>query len=185
MCESNNYLPGKYVVTGGSGFGKTALIKEFDKVGLITIPETTLDYIKNFSKGDPSKLPWNNRPEFQKIIVNQRIKDYFFAPIDKPSFFDRGIPDEIAYYLGYGLKPSNKCLEASINLRYDQIFVLPPWEEIYVQDEFRPFTFEESIRIHHLVGEAYLKLGYSLIEVPRVGVEKRLNFVLNSISQKV
>ncbi len=181
MFNNNLYLPGKYAIAGGLGFGKTELVKELNKLGLTTIPETTLDYIEKMAKEDPSKLPWNNRPEFQRIIVNRRIKDYISAPIDRPVFFDRGIPDEIAFYLGFGLKPSDKCLEACVNLRYDKVFILPPWEAIYEQNELRPFTYRESVKIHGLVEEAYLKLGYSLIEVPRLDVKGRLDFVLDNI----
>lgn len=94
-------------------------------------------------------------------------------------FYDRGMPDVLAYmnYFGqsYGADFKNTCLMH----RYDHVLLLPPWQDIYVQDNERLENFEEAIEIHDTLERAYKDLGYEPIEVPTGAVQDRLRFVDN------
>jgi predicted ATPase len=97
-------------------------------------------------------------------------------------FLDRGIPDVLAYmhYIGdsYPSFFDTACKEHI----YSKIFILPPWEDIYVSDQERYENFEQAQLIHDHLVETYEKYGYELIEVPKDTVDKRILFILEQIS---
>lgn len=100
-----------------------------------------------------------------------------------PVFFDRGIPDLIAYAIRFGVDPSNFEIEAA-SYRYNQmVFIFPPWKAIFVNDELRKISFEKSLEFHESLVEAYERLGYQLIEVPMVSVEMRLDFIVTLVNE--
>jgi predicted ATPase len=67
--------------------------------------------------------------------------------------------------------------------QYTKIFILPPWEEIYVSDDERYENYEQAKLIYNHLTETYQNYGYSLIEVPKASVEKRIHFILEAISK--
>jgi len=76
-----------------------------------------------------------------------------------PSFFDQACRDHV----------------------YSKIFILPPWEEIYVSDDERYENYEQAKLIYGHLKETYEKYGYNLIEVPKGTVEERILFILNQL----
>jgi len=65
--------------------------------------------------------------------------------------------------------------------KYDIIFLLPPWKEIYKQDNERYETFEESQKIHDYLLMGYEKYGYQVIEIPFGDLESRKKFIFNKL----
>jgi predicted ATPase len=49
----------------------------------------------------------------------------------------------------------------------------PPCKQIYCTDEERNGDFDHAIKAYRATVDAYLKFGYSLIELPRVSPEDR------------
>ena len=64
---------------------------------------------------------------------------------------------------------------------FGQVFVAPPWEEIYTTDNERDQRFAESVGVHHRASDWYAALGFELIELPRMSVEQRCDFVLQRL----
>jgi predicted ATPase len=64
---------------------------------------------------------------------------------------------------------------------YTKVFVLPPWQEIYISDEARYENYEQAKLIFEHLKETYQTYGYNLIEVPKGTVEERILFILNSL----
>jgi predicted ATPase len=97
-------------------------------------------------------------------------------------FLDRGIPDILAYmhYIGdsYPAFFDHACKVH----KYEKIFVLPPWKDIYESDEARYENFEQSQLIFTHLLETYKNYGYELIEVPIGTVEERVKFILSQFS---
>ena len=62
-----------------------------------------------------------------------------------------------------------------------QVFVFPPWEEIYRQDAERDQTFFDAIRIFEIPSQWYRRCGYNLLEVPMVSVADRCDFILREL----
>lgn len=172
----------RHVITGGPGFGKTTLIAELIRRGYKSAPESSRLLIREMVQQGDTALPWLDRHAFQERIVPQRIKDYESIVDPGTYFFDRALPDEIAYYRKDGLEPSVACMEACIAYRYDTIFITPPWEAIHENDAERKESFAEAVRIHHEIVRAYEELGYALIELPIDTVEARADFILASIN---
>ena len=98
-------------------------------------------------------------------------------------FFDRGIPDVVAY-LDY-LKTSYPNTFKTICSQhiYDKIFILKPWKAIYKQDNERYETFEQALILHDFLVKTYTDYGYTIIDTPFGTVEERLDFILNHLNK--
>jgi predicted ATPase len=101
---------------------------------------------------------------------------------DKPVFFDRGVVDALGL-LDHGNAISPSQLEAHIReFRYnDVVFLMPPWPSIYTTDTQRDQTFSESIQVFESLSAWYEKWGYKTVEVPRVDVATRVEFILKTV----
>ena len=60
---------------------------------------------------------------------------------------------------------------------YDKVFLLPPWEDIYVPDTERYETFEQAMEIHKHLVTVYKRFMMPIIEVPKASVDKRVEFI--------
>ncbi len=65
------------------------------------------------------------------------------------------------------------------------MFLLPPWQEIYGTDSERDQTFEESVEVFEGMKRWYERWGYETVEVPRVGIEGRVAFILGKVGRHV
>ena len=63
-----------------------------------------------------------------------------------------------------------------------KVFVLPPWQAIYVNDAERDHTFEHAEWVNTITHEWYRRCRYQLVEVPRVPVEERCEYVLDALA---
>ena len=99
------------------------------------------------------------------------------------TFFDRGIPDALCYSTlihSAITKVMQLCAE---NYRYNnRVFVLPPWFEIYQTDNERKQNWEEAVLTCAAIKDTYLQCNYQIIEVPKLPVESRVEFVINTIN---
>lgn len=58
-----------------------------------------------------------------------------------------------------------------------EVFIAPPWREIFGQDEERKQDFAEAERTYQALLATYDDYGYRLCEVPRLSVEARADFI--------
>lgn len=65
--------------------------------------------------------------------------------------------------------------------RYDLVFLVPPWPEIYEVNEDRRHGFERALRDYERVRTAYLQAGYDPVVLPRRTVIARADFVLAKV----
>ena len=65
--------------------------------------------------------------------------------------------------------------------RYDTVFILPPWKDIYTQDNERYETYEEAKKIHKFLTQSYQKYGYEVIEVPFGTLKERMKFMITHL----
>lgn len=95
------------------------------------------------------------------------------------SFVDRAIPDVCAY-LSFGDLPVSETIGNEAANGYQKIVLFcKPTPETYVQDDVRPYPFEEALSIHESLCDTYQRLGYRVVDVPLMSVAKRVEFVLN------
>lgn len=123
---------------------------------------------------------------FSKMLLEGREKQYLEAnKSDKEIiFFDRGIPDIFAYLNYFNTEYPSIFIDKSKKYLYDKVFLFLPWKEIYLSDNERYESFEQSNSINSFLINAYKEIGYQLITVPFGSIEDRSNFILNSIKDK-
>ncbi len=173
----------RIVITGGPGSGKTALITCLEKEGYAVMHEISRDVILEAQKEGIEQLFLENPILFSEKLLEGRLKQFHegkncAAPI---LFYDRGMPDVTAYMdfvdTHYPVNFSETCLEH----KYDEIFVLPPWEAIYEQDNERYESFEQAEKIFHFLKNGYENYGYKIHEVPVGTIKERVQFIITTI----
>jgi predicted ATPase len=169
-----------YVITGGPGFGKTKLINILEKLNFPVCPEsarTLLD--SNTTEGKINldvKLPIG----FEKAVASKRLKFLVETDMNVTAFSDRGLPDQIAYSWHKGKAPSFFLEKLVAENKYAPfVFITPPWEEIFIQDEIRREDFKEAVEIHAQIIRAYLKYDYKIVNLPLANAEVRVKFILS------
>lgn len=168
----------RVIITGAPGTGKSSVIGNLRDTGYHVFDEVAREIIKIEMKKGSSHLPWLDMTNFSKKVIEGQKNQYRSA--QKLSFFDRGIPDILAY-LRYGKLPLFKGLQEALDTfqYFKYVFILPPWKEIYVNDKERKETFEESVLIHNHLKKTYESLGYNIVEVPKTEVSERVKFITN------
>lgn len=172
------------VIIGGPGTGKTTLIDGLVQKGFCCYPEISRQVTAQAQQQGIEQLFLENPLLFSELLLEGRKKQFHDAHQEPHNivFLDRGIPDVLAYmhYIGDSYPPffDEACKEHI----YTKIFILPPWEDIYVSDQERYENFEQAQLIHDHLVETYQNYGYELIEVPKDTVDKRILFILDQIS---
>lgn len=175
----------KVVITGGPGTGKTTIINELEKIGYACMHEISRHVTKMARKNGIEQLFLKDPLLFSKMLLEGRVSQYQEALLKKVEFvfFDRGIPDVHAYMNYMGIKYPKIYLNQSKIHAYNFIFLMPPWEEIYITDNERYENFEQALAIHNHLKNAYESLGYKTIEVPIGSVIQRIDFILKSLTK--
>ncbi len=98
-------------------------------------------------------------------------------------FFDRGVIEAVGFAAEVGAIPKSK-IEASLRLYtfHPTVFVLPPWQAIYVTDSERDHTFDQAVNVHGKLFNWYIACGYKVHEVPCLPIGARVKIVLQSIA---
>jgi predicted ATPase len=169
-----------FVLTGGPGSGKSTLIGALERVGYSVSPEAGRGVIRDQMAIGGQALPWGDRQAFAELMLSGEMRSYRIAQAGTgPVFFDRGVPDVVGYLRLSGLPVTPAVEKAARVFRYNpHVFVAPPWPEIFRQDEERKQDVEEAVRTYETMKTVYGAYDYSLIELPRAGVEERLRFVI-------
>jgi predicted ATPase len=169
-----------FVLTGGPGSGKTALIEGLARAGFARSVEAGRGVIQDqMAIGGPA-LPWQDRAAFAELMLCWEMRSWHMALAQAgPVFFDRGVPDVAGYLRLQGL-PVPHHLEKAVHLfRYNRrVFITPPWREIFAQDRERRQDFDEAVRTWEAMVATWTGYGYELVEVPRAGVKERVRFVI-------
>jgi len=171
-----------YVITGGPGFGKTLLIEELKQLGYVCSGEFARDLIKSQQESGGDILPWKNAKLFQQNILQKRIAFFDSVPHGSIAFADRGIPDQLSFARYRGFRTPEVLIECAEKYRYStQVFVTPPWPDIFTNDTIRTETFEEAVRIHEFIVKTYVDLNYQIFELPLLPVKQRINYLLQNL----
>lgn len=120
---------------------------------------------------------------FSKMLLQGRIDQYQDAEElgHDVVFFDRGIPDIFGYLNYVQLDYPGDFFRQSLKFRYNKVFMMPPWKDIYKTDNERYETYEQSLVIYDFLVKAYEKLDYDIIIVPESKIENRVEFILNAM----
>jgi predicted ATPase len=175
---TTSYHSNRIVLTGPPCSGKSSIIHSLELKGKKIVHEVAREEISYFQKYEPHKLPWENRDFFQQHLETMELKNFIN---NKDAIFDRGLVDQIAYRKYFSIPECEKLLLNNSIYKYDKVFFLPFWEEIYQQDEQRIETKEEALKIEKLLVDAYTSFGYNLIFVPKTTIDERVSFILKNV----
>lgn len=173
----------RYIITGGPGAGKTSLLKALKNLNFHCSEEASRQLIIEEAAKQSECLPWLDLASFAEKVLERMILLHQESSDIEPTFFDRGIPDIMAYLKAAGLPVPEKYNEALKKNKYhNTVFILPPWESIYVNDSERWQTFEEAERLYQSLKETYKSLGFQLIELPKSDIKERVQIVLDTVN---
>ncbi|QTE22857.1 AAA family ATPase [Polaribacter cellanae] len=174
----------KIVLIGGPGTGKTSVLNSLISRDFFCMEEISREVILKAKEEGIDQLFLTEPLLFSTMLLEGRENQYKIAEKTNHElvFFDRGIPDVHAYMNYFKTSYPPFFIEKCKKYKYDCIFHFSPWQEIHTTDNERYETFEQSVTIDKFLVEAYEELGYKIIDVPFGTVEKRTNFILNSLS---
>jgi len=171
------------LLIGGPGSGKTTIIDGLSERGYICYPEISREVTLEAKKKGIDQLFLKEPLLFSEMLLEGRVKQFNNALNETSDivFIDRGIPDVLAYmhYIGDSYPVEfHKACKAHI---YTKIFILPPWEEIFISDNERYENFGQAQLIHDHLIETYESYGYVLNEVPKADLDTRIEYILGQL----
>ncbi len=180
----------RIVITGGPGTGKTVLVREFEKKGYVCFHEVIREMTSSaLTEKEPdteinNPLTFVSDPhDFNNNLLKSRLAQFHRARDFQESFvfYDRGMPDVLAY-MDYFRQPyTHEFTTPCIEFRYDQIFLLPPWQEIYPRDAERFEDFEAACEIHDHLERTYAEFGYEVLPVEKGSIKDRMEQILQKV----
>lgn len=174
----------KIVLTGAPGTGKSTIIQELEERNYFCMHEISRDVTLEAQKNGTDQLFLTEPLLFSDMLLKGRKEQYQKASkLDKEMvFFDRGIPDVHGYLNYISMEFPDRYIKTSRENRYDFVFLTPPWEDIYIQDNERYESFQQALAIHNHLLNTYKALNYNVIQVPTGTVEDRTDYILNVIN---
>jgi predicted ATPase len=181
LVRGNSHL--FVVLSGCSGAGKSSLLAELGRRGFPIYEEPGRQVVKEQLYIGGDAVPWGNVSQFVELTISRSIHHVVTAARrSQLSFFDRGIIDQVS-----GLKHLNLSIPAHLaaaaeRLRYhEKVFMIPPWPEIFSNDDERKHSFEDALSTYVTLLRTYERFGYQSVLVPKLDVAARADFVLNQL----
>ena len=168
-----------YVISGGPGAGKTTLLAALRQAGFAGVAEVSRPLIQEQVALGSELVPWRDLGGFAELARVRMVAQHTAASRGAgPTFFDRGLPDLLAYLEVAGLPvPAATQAAVAAHVYQQPVFLAPPWPEIYINDAERWQTFAEAEALYHALRRTYQALGYPVLDLPKAPVAARVAFV--------
>ncbi len=176
--RAGNSIPKTVVITGGPAVGKTTVIEALS--GRYTVFHEAARLVLTRNAQFIGKTAVEARGlTFQQAIWRLQSEHFLQAQKMDPSpiFFDRGIPDSIAYLTLSHITPPPELIRLAEKSRYGAVFILEPLP-FYAPDTLRTESRQEAEKLTQLILEAYIQLEYQPIRIPFASVEERIRQIL-------
>ena len=171
----------RVVITGGPGAGKTTLLREFSSRGFATVEDTPRAIICSRRALGLSLRP--SPLDFAEQVLRRDVELYELNTGEKPTVFNRGVLDALAMVADAAPERRAELVALATDYPYHPVvFVLPPWEEIYVHDDERDHAFTHAVRVYESLVAWYRLCGYRVASVPKLPVAERCNYVLSALN---
>ncbi len=173
----------KIVITGGPGTGKSSIINELIKRGYTCYEEVSRQITLEARKEGIEQLFLTKPLLFSELLLKKRTQQFANAKHSDSEFvfLDRGIPDIVAYMDYIGDDSPKPFIDACNMHIYDHVFILAPWQEIFISDNERYENFDQAVEIHKNLLDTYKKYDYELRDVPFGSIESRADHIINVV----
>lgn len=173
----------RVILTGGPGVGKTTTLRELRALGHATVDESAREIIR-----ERRALGLPPRPEPRafaaELLRRDRQKHDRAMPGAALVFFDRGLVESVAMAREAALLSASEAAAELASVGFHaQVFLFPPWPEIYVNDAERDHSFGHCQRVHDALCRWYGACGFHLHEVPRGTPRARAEHVLRALAE--
>lgn len=177
MCA--HIVPRWYVLTGSPSSGVTTTVRCLEKSGYYVVEEPARSIIEEeIAKGRTAGEIRKNERAFQRRVFKRELEILKNVPKDRIVFFDKGIPDCLAYFEIHGMK-LEEVLEHCKRKLYKKIFFLERLR--YEKDYARVESEEMARRIGEISKKWYVSLGYEVVLIQRASVEERRDIILSHV----
>lgn len=167
--------PGRFVLTGGHGVGKSSLIRALEARGEAVAYEAAQDVrLRLEAEGVPFPA---DRDDFESLcLALHRQREERARTWGKRVFLDRGAPDHLVYAeLGHWPLSSEE-IEYCLAARYGAVFLVLPHERTAATMTKSETVFSE--RLTRALREMYAeRLGMVVHEVPPGTLAQRVRWV--------
>jgi predicted ATPase len=168
-----------YVITGAPSSGKTTLLGELEKAGYRVVHEVARAVVESeLAQGRTLQQIRADKTSFENRILDAKIAIEARLAKNEVIFFDRGIPDSIAYFEVSGLDPAIARAKSRPNY-YREVFLLDqlPFERDHVR-------IEESVtagQLERALETSYRELGYVVRRIGVMPLRDRLRIILDAL----
>ncbi|GHB31809.1 hypothetical protein GCM10007094_20660 [Pseudovibrio japonicus] len=131
-------------------------------------------------------LPDKDCAAFRDLLFDRSIDAFDQEPVRAgvPVFYDRSFLEALAYSEIIGVPVPKRMVVAAMQRRFAPlVFVCAPWREIFECDAERHHDFDFACRDYAANVSVYRAYGYTLVEVPQMCVEDRVQFVIQQIEK--
>jgi predicted ATPase len=172
-----------FIISGGPGSGKTAIVDRLASRGFTTVAEAGRAILREQAETGGNATHDGDAAAYGEEMLRRGIADYGrMRSAGEPVFFDRGIAELVGYFRLMGLPVPDRVSAAAREYRSSRlVFLTPPWREIYRQDAERRQDWPEAVRTFELIRDAYVEAGYRPVEVPQDPVARRVSFILAAV----
>jgi predicted ATPase len=169
------------ILSGCSGGGKSTLLNELHRRGYETVEEPGRRIVAEEMRGEGTALPWVDLEAFARRAIEMASRDRErVQEAEGWVFFDRGLIDA-AVALEHATSIKCSDILAGMVRFHRQVFMTPPWPEIYHDDGERQLDMEDGVAEYHRLLDAFDRLGYDPVILPKVDVGTRADFILKSL----
>ncbi|WP_417313321.1 AAA family ATPase [Ectopseudomonas khazarica] len=175
----NNFV----IISGCSGGGKSTLLAELQRRGHAVVEEPGRRVVQQELRTGGRALPWLDLVGFLRRLIAMAQDDHAKAPRDSKHwvFFDRSLIDAASALQTLTNEPALARLGQACDYN-PQVFLAPPWPEIYVQDTERRHGLDAAVGEFEQLQRVYPLLGYTVSLLPKVSVAERADFVLSTLA---
>lgn len=155
-------------------------MKALEDRGFATVQEPGRRIVSEELANQGKALPWVDMKAFAERAVEMAKSDLQVAQhMDGLVFFDRGLIDAAVAMADCGGQRIEETL-GEAQAYWSQVFVVPPWRELFANDAERRHSFEAAVEEHRRIKGALDTLGYVSVELPKVPVQERVDIVLKA-----
>lgn len=173
-----------YVITGGPGTGKTLLVDMLASMGFATVSEAAREIIDDgLAKGQTLQQIRGDEQTWQQKILTHILDTESGLDLQKPTFFDRGAHDGLAFLKLKGVTPGSYWKPITDSRRkpyYKTVFLLEPLPD-FEHDYARTENSEITKRLTDLTAEAYARFGMEPVRIPYLSPGQRLELILSHL----